>query len=53
VLVFGSAVTLPLAALMAGVQAIRIRAEERTLEQRFGEEYREYRRRTGSFFPKL
>lgn len=53
ILAFGSAATLPLAAAMAAVQLARIRVEERVLEQRFGDEFRAYRARTGSFFPKL
>ncbi len=53
ILAFGSAATLPLAAAMAVVQLARIRVEEQVLEQRFGDEFRSYRTRTGSFFPKL
>lgn len=53
VLAFGSAATLPLMLGMAAVQIARVRVEERVLEQQFGDEYRAYRTRTGSFFPKL
>src|SRR5438105_1154138 len=53
VLAFGSAAPLVLVAAMALVQLARIRNEERALEQRFGEAFREYRRRSGSFLPKL
>lgn len=53
ILAFGSAATLPLAVAMALVQWRRVTIEEQALEQRFGDEYRAYRARTGRFFPKL
>jgi protein-S-isoprenylcysteine O-methyltransferase Ste14 len=52
-LAFGSAATLPLAALMLLVLFARLRSEERVLERHFGEEYRSYRARTGALLPRL
>jgi protein-S-isoprenylcysteine O-methyltransferase Ste14 len=53
VLAFGSAATLPLAPAMAWALAARVRREEALLESRFGERFRDYRRRTGGFLPHL
>lgn len=53
VLAFGSAATLVLALALLAAQIARIRGEEALLEQRFGEEYRAYRRRAGMFLPRL
>ena len=51
VLAFGSAATLPLALLMAWAMTARVRREEALLESRFGDAFRDYRRRTGGFLP--
>jgi len=53
VLAFGSAATLPLALAMAWALAARVRHEEALLESRFGDVFRDYRRRTGGFLPHL
>jgi protein-S-isoprenylcysteine O-methyltransferase Ste14 len=53
VLAFGSAMALPLAAVFIGLLAGRARAEERLLEEHFGEAYRAYRGRSGGFLPRL
>lgn len=45
------ALTIPL--LMYGVFRILIGEEEKYLEQKFGDEYFEYKRRVGSLFPKI
>ena len=45
------ALTIPL--FMYGVFRILIGEEEKYLEEKFGDEYLEYRRRVGSIFPKL
>ena len=53
VLAFGSAVTLPLAVLMAVALESRMRREERALEGHFGDDYRRYRERTGRVLPRF
>lgn len=52
VLAFGSAATLPLAALFLVLLYARSRREEALLERALGEEYRAYRGRTGGFVPR-
>lgn len=42
-----------LAALALALVSARLPLEERHLEERFGDEYRAWRRRTGMFFPRL
>jgi protein-S-isoprenylcysteine O-methyltransferase Ste14 len=49
---FGSALALPLAALMTLVQWDRVRREEQLLENRFGDAWRAYAQRTGALLPK-
>jgi protein-S-isoprenylcysteine O-methyltransferase Ste14 len=51
VLAFGTAVTLPLAALFLFVLAARARREEGVLEKHFGDDYRGYRKRTIGMIP--
>jgi protein-S-isoprenylcysteine O-methyltransferase Ste14 len=53
ILAFGSAATLLLAAILAAALVARVRREEATLEEAFGQEYRDYRQRTGAFWPRL
>lgn len=53
VLAFGSAITLPLALVMALALARRIATEERLLEERFGSAFRGYRARVGGFLPRF
>ena len=50
---FGSAVALPLAALMTVFQWDRLRREERLLAAHFGAEWRAYAARTGALLPRL
>ena len=52
-IVFGSALALPLAALMTLVQWDRVRREERLLASQFGDAWRSYAARTGALFPRL
>ena len=52
VLTFGSGAGLVPAALLALLLAARVRREEALLEERFGEEWRRYRERTGAFLPR-
>lgn len=52
-LAFGSAVALPLAALMLVFQWDRVRREEKLLSAHFGEEWRTYAARTGAILPRL
>jgi len=52
-IVFGSAMALPLAALMTAFQWDRLRREERLLEGRFGDAWRAYAARTGALLPRL
>jgi protein-S-isoprenylcysteine O-methyltransferase Ste14 len=40
-------------AIILSVIAIRVPEEERILTEQFGDEYREYRKRTGRYLPKL
>jgi protein-S-isoprenylcysteine O-methyltransferase Ste14 len=49
----GFAATWGLLALDAVLLPLMIRAEERELMRRYGDEYREYMRRTPRFFPSL
>ncbi len=49
---FGSAVALPLAALMTAFQWARVRREERLLAEHFGEVWLAYRARTGALLPR-
>jgi len=42
-----------LTAFAIATGALMIRMEEAELEQRFGEDYREYKRRVPAFFPRL
>lgn len=51
-LAFGSAVALPLAALMAIALFVRLRHEDRVLRKHFGETWRRYAARTGGLFPR-
>jgi protein-S-isoprenylcysteine O-methyltransferase Ste14 len=53
VLAFGSAAALALAALMALAIAARVSGEERLLEERFGSEFRAWRKRVGGFVPRI
>ena len=53
ILAFGSAAPLLLAAIMAAALVARVRREEAALEEAFGQEYRDYRQRTGAFWPRL
>src|SRR5262252_1762699 len=50
---FGSAMALPLAALMTAFQWDRARREERLLEGQFGDDWRAYAARTGALLPPL
>jgi protein-S-isoprenylcysteine O-methyltransferase Ste14 len=52
-MVFGSALALPLAALMTAFQWDRVRREERLLEGEFGDAWRAYAARTGALLPRL
>ena len=52
-IVFGSAMALPLAALMTAFQWDRVRREERLLEGQFGDAWRAYAARTGALLPRL
>lgn len=52
-LAFGSALALPLVALMIVAQLARVRAEERLLDERFGDSWRAYARRTGALLPRF
>lgn len=49
---FGSAAALPLVAIMLAAQLSRVRAEESLLAASFGDEWREYARRTGALLPR-
>lgn len=49
---FGSALALPLPALMLAAQLARIRSEEALMAERFGDEWRAYARRTGALLPR-
>lgn len=49
---FGSALALPLLALMLAAQLARIRAEEALMASRFGDAWRAYTRRTGALLPR-
>ncbi|MFN8589067.1 MAG: isoprenylcysteine carboxylmethyltransferase family protein [Candidatus Eisenbacteria bacterium] len=51
-LAFGSALALPLLALMFAAQLARIRAEEALMAARFGDAWRTYSRRTGALLPR-
>lgn len=51
VLAFGSAATLPLAVLFFWVLAARARREEEVLERHFGDDYRDYRKRSSGILP--
>lgn len=51
-LAFGSALTLVLVALLLVVLAGRARREEAVLERHFGDDYREYRKRSGALLPR-
>ena len=51
--VFGSALALPLAALMTAFQLDRVRREERLLEGTFGDAWRAYAARTGALLPRF
>ncbi|MBI5170282.1 MAG: isoprenylcysteine carboxylmethyltransferase family protein [Candidatus Eisenbacteria bacterium] len=51
-LAFGSALATPLPVLMFVAQRLRIRDEEALLAERFGDEWREYARRTGALLPR-
>ena len=50
---FGSAMALPLAALMTAFQWDRVRREEQLLERHFGDAWRAYAARTGALLPRL
>lgn len=50
---FGSAMALPLVALMTAFQWDRVRREERLLEGQFGDAWRAYAARTGALLPRL
>lgn len=52
-IVFGSALALPLAALMTLVQWDRVRREEALLASQFGDAWRAYAARTGALLPRL
>jgi protein-S-isoprenylcysteine O-methyltransferase Ste14 len=52
-IVFGSAMALPLAALMTAFQWHRLRREEKLLEGQFGDAWRDYAARTGALLPRL
>ena len=52
-IVFGSAMALPLAALMTAFQLDRVRREERLLEGQFCDAWRAYAARTGALLPRL
>jgi protein-S-isoprenylcysteine O-methyltransferase Ste14 len=52
-LVFHGALGLVPVALMGFALALRVRHEERALEAHFGDTWRDYRRRTGAFVPRL
>lgn len=52
-LAFGSALALPLVAVMGSLLWSRAGREESMLERHFGDEYRRYRARTGRFVPRL
>jgi protein-S-isoprenylcysteine O-methyltransferase Ste14 len=51
-IVFGSALALPLAAVMTAFQWDRVRREERLLEGQFGDAWRAYAARTGALLPR-
>lgn len=51
-LAFGSALALPVPALMLAAQAARVRREEALLASRFGEDWARYAARTGSLLPR-
>jgi len=53
VLAFGSALTLPLLALMGLALGRRVALEEGLLERRFGGEFQAYRARVGGFVPRI
>ena len=50
---FGSALALPLVAIMLLAQSARIRREETLLAERFGDTWRAYAARTGALWPRL
>jgi protein-S-isoprenylcysteine O-methyltransferase Ste14 len=50
---FGSAMALPLVALMTAFQWDRVRREEQLLERHFGDTWRAYAARTGALLPRL
>jgi protein-S-isoprenylcysteine O-methyltransferase Ste14 len=52
-IVFGSALALPLAALMTAFQWDRVRREEKLLAGEFGDAWRAYAARTGALLPRL
>lgn len=52
-LAFGSALALPLLLLFLAALTNRLRREERLLEERFGDEFRRYRARTGALWPRF
>lgn len=43
----------PMAVALAGIAALRVSKEEALMIERFGDDYREYMRRTGRFLPRL
>lgn len=53
VLIRGSILGMSVPIVMYGIFRILIRKEEQYLEEKFGEEYREYRRKVGAVFPKF